>query len=169
LGATQAVNYTGAPIGVNFGTITSTASPAIGFPPLTLSGINVTLTITQTAPASGTGAFTGQVSGTLSYNSGSGTLTFSPFTTVITAGGSIVDYEIDTLNIVVPSTGGGITTINGFIDSVSLTSTTPPPTTTTPPPTSTPPPGGAPEPGTMGLLGGSLLGLGFFLRRRFRK
>lgn len=97
-----------------------------------------TLTITQTLPDSGTGTSSTTVSGQITGNSSGIELVFSPNTVVMADGISYI-FSPDNYGLNNPSDVNGDTTIEAFIP--------------------------APEPASMGLLGGALLGVGILSRR----
>lgn len=158
MGCTTTVTFAGTlnsvntPAGSNFGDILvmSTAAPgaAFPFPPQTF-----TLTFTQIAPPGGPASLVGTLSGTLGFNSGVATLTFSTTSTAI---GDFVYTVNPSYTIALPSTGSGgsagtgTTTIQGTVLG------------------SGPRGGDVPEPGTMILLGTGLLGVAGAVRRKFK-
>ncbi len=107
----------------------------------TFTNDSVALTITQTLPAHGTGTTSSTIHGTVTSSSNNIDISFSP-TTLTIAG---VNYTFQQTYYLVPSnSNGGATSLEVFI---SL---------------ATP----VPESATLGLFGGSLLGLALLARRR---
>jgi hypothetical protein len=102
-------------------------------------GTTFTLTITQTAPSGGSGAFSATITGTLSQNSSSGLVTFSASSVTI----NNVTYQLtnNPLPLVPPATNNGITSVQAQITAV-------------------------PEPTTMLLLGTGLAGVAARVRKR---
>ena len=103
--------------------------------------IQLTITVTQTGPSRGSKEFVGVLTGTITGNSSTGELTFTPTSFSIGA----IKYDIDaTFKLVPDDTNGGKTSIQGKITAT-------------------------PEPATMILFGTSLLGVAGALRFRRRR
>lgn len=71
------------------------------------NGVNFLLTITQTAPSSGTSAFTDGINGTLAYNPSTSTLVWSPTTQALTIGSTtyrLVTDNTGNIGIQAPTT-----------------------------------------------------------------
>jgi hypothetical protein len=143
-GTTNSVN---APAGASFGDLVVTTTVPANLTGPAVGG-NFTLNFFQVAPA-GAASLVGTLSGTLGFNTGIATLSFS--TTSQSIGG--FTYTVNpTYTIALPVTGvgggaaTGTTTLQGTVTGGAQTTT--------------------PEPATVGLMGMGLVGLGGVARRR---
>jgi hypothetical protein len=129
---------------ISYGNIdanSTTASPAFN----AFTGAMFTLTLQQTLPPAGTGAFVGTLNGTLNASSSNLFISFGGAGGVSAFNIAGVNYTVQNPTLIVaPTTQGGVTTIQGIATASTV----------------------IPEPATVLLMGSGLAALGFFGARR---
>jgi hypothetical protein len=145
-GTTNPVNT---PAGTSFGDIVVTTTVPANLQGPAIAG-NFTLNIFQVSPA-GTGSLVGTLAGTLGFNTGIATLSFTT-TSIVISGFTYTVNPTYTIALPVTGVGGGAgtgtTTIQGTVTGSA---------------------GAVPEPASMFLLGTGLLGFSGVVRRRLKK
>jgi hypothetical protein len=145
-GTTNPVNT---PAGASFGDLVVTTTVPANLQGPAIAG-NFTLNIFQVSPA-GTGSLVGTLGGTLGFNTGIATLTFST-TSIVINGFTYTVNPVYTIALPVTGVGGGAgtgtTTIQGTVTGSASA---------------------VPEPASMFLLGSGLLGITGVVRRRLKK
>jgi hypothetical protein len=110
---------------------------------------NFVLSITQSVPWLGSGSSSTTVIGTITGNSSTIALTFAP--SAVNIGGVVYTFTPPNYGLNNPAANNGDTTIEAFINDATRSITQ------------------SPEPGSLGVLGGSLFGFGLIIRRRRAK